>query len=141
MIKQISVFTEDKPGKIMNITKILDDNKITIKSITIDRANEYGTIKLLVDKPDETIAVFKKLKISYKYKKVLVIEMKNAPGGIFEISKILLKHNINLKDAYGFVTENKNTLMVIEVDEISKVRKIFKDKGLKMLTDKTMNKI
>lgn len=136
MAKQISILVEDKPGRIKNVTKLLDNNGIHIKAITIDRGPDYGAIKLLVDKPNKAINVFKKNNIPIKATEVIVLKMGRYSRGIFEITKVLSSKGINIKDVYGFVTKpHRAGLLVIEVSQKEKVKKILKAKGIEVLTN------
>jgi len=137
MAKQISIFAEDEPGKIKDISKFLGDNKINIKAITIDRGSEYGIIKLLVDKPNKAINIFKKNKIHVKTTQVIVVEIKKSTGSILEITNLLSKNGINIEDAYGFVVKDSHaSVLVLEVVNIKSVIKILKNNNIKVLSSK-----
>ncbi len=138
MAKQISIFAENQPGKIKNVTQVLSNNNIQIKSITLDRGTtDYGAIKLLVDNPKKAEKILKQNKIPIKLTEVIVIQMNKTSNSIFSITQLLSNNNINIKDAYGFVTEKENkSLLVVEVENNSKVKKILKNKNINILTDK-----
>lgn len=142
MIKQISIFARNQPGKISKITNLLGNNNINIKVITIDRGTDYGAIKLIVDKPDKATKIFNKNNIPLKVTEVLVIKMNGCTGGIPALSKLLSSKDINLQDAYGFVTEKNNiSLLAIEISDPKKVKQILGKENIKVLSDEAVYNI
>lgn len=133
---QVSVFAENKPGKIERITKILYIHNINIRAITISDAGDYGIIKLLVDKPEEACESFTSEGIAASLKEIVAIKIKDKPGGLFEISSILQSNNINVEDAYGFITKSHDeAVFIFQTGNIKKVENILKNAGFIVLMD------
>ena len=138
-VQQISVFAENKPGKIEVITKILTREKINIRAITIASSNKYGVIKLLVDNPEKAYRVLKKEGLSVALNPTLALGMEDKPGGLQAIAQIVKKYQINIEDACGFVIESKKkAVLVIQVKDIKKVRNIFLSEIVHLLIKKEL---
>ncbi len=138
-IKQISVFAQNKPGRIKRITEILSQNKINIRAITIASGDNYGVIKLLVDDPAKAYQALKKEGLSVALNEVLAVQMDDKPGGLYQILKILLENNINIEDAYGFVIKSGEiAVLVVNIAEIEKGKKILSAQKINLLQKKDL---
>ncbi len=133
---QVSVFAENKPGKIERITDVLSKNKINIRAITISDSGDYGIIKLLLDRPDEGCEYLMESGITATLKEIVAVKIKDRPGGLHEIASILTEQNINVEDAYGFmVKSHEEAVFVFQVENTKKAEHILTDKGFEVLTD------
>jgi len=136
MPQQISVFAENKPGKINRITGILADNKINIRAITISDTGDYGIIKLLLDKPQEGCDLLKDSGFAATLKDIVAVKMDDRPGGLHGATTVLTKENINVEDAYGFILEGGSTaVFVFQVENVQKTENVLKDAGFDLLAD------
>ena len=138
-VQQISVFAENKPGKIEVITKILTKEKINIRAITIASSNKYGVIKLLVDNPEKAYRALKEEGLSVALNPTLALEMEDGPGGLHTITQIVKKYQINIEDACGFVIKSKKkAVLVIQVKDIEKVKNILLSEKIHFLNKKEL---
>ncbi len=136
MPQQISVFAENKPGKIKRITGILADNNINIRAITISDSGDYGIIKLLLDKPQEGCDLLKESGFAATLKDIVAVKMADKPGGLHHASSILADRDINVEDAYGFILEGGNTaVFVFQVENVQKTENVLKEAGFVLLAD------
>lgn len=136
MPQQISVFAENRPGKIKRITGILAEKNINIRAITISDSGDYGIIKLLVDKPQEGCDVLKEAGFAATLKDIAAIKMDDKPGGLFRASTILADKGVNVEDAYGFILEGGSTaVFVFQVENVRKTENILKEAGFDILAD------
>lgn len=132
---QVSVFAENKPGKIEKITDVLSKKDINIRAITISDSGDYGIIKLLLDRPDEGCEYLKESGITATLKEIVAVKIKDRPGGLHEIASILTEQNINVEDAYGFmVKSHEEAVFVFQVENTKKAENILTGKGFKILT-------
>ena len=136
MAHQISVFVENKPGRIERVTEFLMKANVNIRAITVMGTFEYGVIKLLVDKPDVAYEALKAQGISAHKREIIAILMDDRPGGLNRIAKVFGKKKINIDDAYGFVVEDKKkAVLVIDVGRIQEAETVLKEEGLTVLSD------
>jgi len=112
-IKQISVFVENKIDQISEITKILGENKIDIKFVSIADATEFGILRMISSEPERAVEVLEKTGIAVKLSDVTAIEMPDRPNGLAEILTVLSNANINIEYLYAFVGRNEKTSVVV----------------------------
>jgi len=136
MAHQISVFAENKPGRIERVARILQGTGVNIRAITIATSGSFGVIKLLVDDPGKAQAALAADGLSVSMREIVALLMEDRPGGLLEVAEILGREGINIEDAYGFVIEDKKrAVLVIEVEKIPEVLDILTRRGLSALTD------
>ena len=136
MPHQLSVFAENKPGKIEKITKILSEGEINIRAVTISDAGDYGIIKLLVDNPQLANDLLKAENIAVTLKEIIAVRLEDKIGGLYEISSALTRNNINVDDSYGFITSpKKEAVFIFQIADITRAENILKQEGFYLLSD------
>ena len=136
MAHQVSVFVENKPGRLERVTETLAKANVNIRAITVSGTYEYGVMKFLVDKPDIALQALKSQGISAHLREILAVLMDDRPGGLHRIAKIFGQKKINIDDAYGFVIEDqKRAVLVVDVEKMGEAEKILQEEGLTILTD------
>jgi hypothetical protein len=136
MAHQISVFVENKPGRLERVTEILAKAKVNIRAFTVSGTYEYGVMKFLVDKPDKGLEALISQGIPANKREILAVLMDDRPGGLYRIAKVFGQRKMNLEDAYGFVIEDKKqAVLVVDVEKISEAKRALKEEGLTTLSD------
>ncbi len=136
MAHQISIFVENKPGRIERVAEIMARANVNIRAFTVMGTFEYGVMKFLVDKPSTALEALKAHGISANKREIIAILMDDRPGGLHRVAKIFGQRKINIDDAYGFVIEDKKrAVMVVDVEKIAEAEKILKEEGIPTLTD------
>lgn len=131
-VMQVSVFSENKPGRIEKITGIFANEGINILAIAITSTNGFGIIKLLVDKYELAYEKLKESGFTVTLNEVLAIEMKDSPGGLYEVSHILSKNSVNIENAYVYVVESRaRAFLLVEVKDIEKAKEALSNEDLK----------
>ena len=102
IIKQISVFSENKPGRLAAIALALEKSNVNIFAFSIAEANSFGVVRALVDKPDIARPVLENLGFAVQFTDVIAVRMKDEPGGLYETAKILGEAGINIEYAYAY---------------------------------------
>jgi len=136
MAHQISVFVENKPGRLERVTEILAKAKVNIRAFTVSGTYEYGVMKFLVDKPDKGLEALISQGIPANKREILAVLMDDRPGGLYRIAKVFGQRKMNIEDAYGFVVEDKKqAVLVVDVEKISEAKRALKEEGLTTLSD------
>jgi hypothetical protein len=136
-VKQISIFSENKPGKLQKITKVLAEAGVNILAINIASSNGFGVIRFIVDRCDLAYQRLKQKGFTVSLNEVLAIELVDRPGGLFEVSAILSKKKINIENAYVLILgSRKKAFLVVDVHDIEKAKKLLKHENLHFLTAK-----
>jgi hypothetical protein len=130
MLKQVSIYAENKKGCFQKITGILKDNNINILgSVTNDTA-EYGIIRMVVSDPEKSLAVLKDAGFICKTTSVLAIECPDEVGAFDKILKALYDSNINVNYTYlSFNRDSGLPIMVMHTDDVHAVENILVNKG------------
>jgi hypothetical protein len=105
MGKQISIFVENKPGKVNKITGILEKAKINMKAMTIADSGSFGIIKLITDDNEKAFNILREKNFLVSFQNVVVVEIPDSVGAFHKVAKILEDRDINIEDAYGFIME------------------------------------
>lgn len=140
-IKQISLFAENKPGRLSKIAETLSKAKINIRAFTIAEAGDFGVIRMVVDNPDQAYKTLQSKGFAVSETDVIGVEMKDVPGGLHEIAETLGKNGVNIDYAYAFVTKTELALLIIRVDDIAKAQKVLKAAKIRLVTSEEVSKI
>jgi hypothetical protein len=139
-VKLIAVFSENKPGQLARITKVLADENINIRWVTFATSETFGVIKLLVDKTDPAFRALRQQGWTVSRAAVLAVEVPDRPGGLHAVAECLTQHGINIENSSGFVSHNRAVLL-LEVDELARARRILKSEKLDLLSQEEMMRL
>ncbi|MBN2654520.1 MAG: ACT domain-containing protein [Nitrospirae bacterium] len=131
-LRQLSVFAENKPGKIEKITKALADAGINILAISITTTTEgFGAIKFIVDNSNLALETLKQNGFTATLNEVLGIKLQDKPGGLYFVTHLLTKNNINIENAHVFVDGHREkAYLLVEVEDIEDVKDRLSREGL-----------
>lgn len=136
MAFHLSVFLENKPGKLEKITKVLADNKINLRAMSLASAGKFGVVKLLLDKPEQAFEELKKQKITATKRKITAAVVDNVPGSFYDLLKKLSVNGINIEDCYGFLlNDGKTAAIVLEIESHPEAEGIMKSMGINVLDE------
>jgi hypothetical protein len=131
---QLSIFAENKPGKLAAVTHILATARINIRATTISTSDTFGVINLIVDNPQKALEALTEAGILAKLRRVLAVLIEDQPGALDRLAQLLVGEQINVNNAYGFVLENQvKAVFVVDVDQLEKAEKIIEEGGFKTL--------
>ena len=127
IIRQISVFVENKFGRLAKITQVLSDNDIDIQALSLADTTDFGILRIIVDKPDLALSCLKENGIVAKSTEVISVEIDNIPGGLSRVLSKFEENEITVEYMYAFVgRENHAAHMVVKTDNLEKTDKILK---------------
>jgi hypothetical protein len=113
MVKQISVFLENKEGRLAEVTKTVADNGINIRAMSIADTTDFGILRLIVDDPQKAQKVLEGAQYTVKVKDVLAVGINDEPGALAKVLDILLKSDIAIEYMYAFLGKCKGMALVI----------------------------
>lgn len=118
LVKQISVFLENKSGRLAEVTKTLSANKIDIRALYIADTTEYGILRMIVDKPDSALELLKKSGFTVSTTNVIAIAVEDTPGTLDNALEILSANRISVEYLYAFVgRRSSDAIVVIRVED------------------------
>ncbi len=112
-IKQISIFVENKPGRLADITAILAKRDIDIRALSIADTTDYGILRLIVSKPDKAVEVIREEGMTVSATNVLGIAIPDEPGGFAKAIAVLAENEISVEYAYAFITPRMGEAYII----------------------------
>ncbi|MDD5169604.1 MAG: ACT domain-containing protein [Syntrophales bacterium] len=131
---QLSIFAENKPGKLAAVTRILAREGISIRATTISTSDTFGVINLIVDHSQRAQEALTRAGMLAKLRQVLAVLIEDQPGGLDKLAQLLVNEGINVNNAYGFVLENQvKAVFVVDVDQLERAEKIIEENGFRTL--------
>jgi hypothetical protein len=123
IIKQLSIFLEDKSGRLTELTRILAENDINISALSIADAADYGIIRMVVGRPELAMKVLKEQGFSVHLTDVACLVVPNKAGGLYHALKILADYSINVDYMYAFAIDDKASVVIrsASIDEVISV--------------------
>ena len=102
-LNQISVFVENKPGKLQLLTGILAENNINMRALSLAETSEFGIVRIIADNLDAASVVLKEEGFVHTITKVLGVSIPDEPGGLNRVLKVLSAAGVNIEYMYAFM--------------------------------------
>ena len=136
---QVTVPTENTPGKLAGVSAILARERINIRAITISSFGERGFFNILVDDPKLAQKALTREGLRADLREVIAVIIDDRPGGMDKLVQLLATEGINIENAYGFVLEsNKTAVFVVDVSDPQGAEKILKAHKFKTLSPEAL---
>ena len=134
LIKQISVFIENKPGRLAEITGVLSKAGIDIRAFSIADTTDFGILRLIVNDPEKALITLKENMMTVSVTKVIAVKLQDKPGALNSVLHTLFDKGISVEYAYAFITRAKDDAYVIlRVENNEEAIKILEDAGISIL--------
>lgn len=139
MAKQISVFLENKSGRLAHVTKVLGDAGINIRALSIADTSDFGILRLIVNDPVKAYRILKEEGFTASETEVIAVSMPDSPGGLATVLDQMSEENLNIEYLYAFLGMKDNeALVVFKVEDIAKAKTSFKNKGIKFMEEQDL---
>lgn len=134
-VEQISIFIENKSGRLAEITRILGDAGINIRALSLADTSDFGILRLIVDNVETAKAVLKEKGFTVSKTEVVAVEVPDRPGGLSSLLQTLDAHQINVEYMYAFVERcGGNAVIIFRFDETDKAIDTLRGSGFTILT-------
>ena len=121
LIKQISVFVENAPGSLSEVTKALGDNGIDMSALSLADTSEFGILRLIVNDPEKACDVLRDHHFIVKQNYVVAAVVDDRPGGLTGVLEILAEAKVSVEYMYAFVgSKDGHAVVVIRPDDAEK---------------------
>jgi hypothetical protein len=135
-VRQISIFLENKFGRLAQVTRTLGENGINIRALSIADTNDFGILRLIVNEPEKAYAVLKESGFTVSTTDVIAAEVADTPGGLASALEVLEKAGINIEYLYAFVQKASSAaLVVIRVEQVGEAEKVLQQNGIHTLSE------
>ena len=112
-IMQISVFLENKSGRLARVTETLAKNNINIRALSIADTSDFGILRLIVNEPQKALQVLKEDGFTVSATEVVAVAVPDRPGGLAAMLKVFNENSINLEYLYAFMGNNTNKAITV----------------------------
>ena len=138
-IRQVSVFIENKVGRIMEITEVLGESNINLRALSLADTSDFGILRMIVDNIDKAVKVLKDKGFIVKETDVVAVEVPDKPGGLAHILEILCIANINVEYMYAFFEQPKDkALLIFRFEDPERAIEVLSEKGIQIAGGETL---
>ncbi|HAN20997.1 MAG TPA: acetolactate synthase [Clostridiales bacterium] len=135
-IKQLSVFVENKSGRLAEITAIIAEANIDIRALSIADTTDFGILRLVVDKPDEAEKTLKEAGLTVSLTNVIAVGISDKPGGFANAMKVLAEKAISIEYMYAFVSRDaERAYLIMRVKDNDTAACILLENGYELLSE------
>lgn len=133
-VEQISIFLENKPGALEEVTRVLKDADINIRALSLADTSDFGILRLIVNDIDTAEKVLQANGLTVRRTPVVAVEVPDRPGGLHSILELLSKKGINVEYTYAFVDRSgENALIIFRFDRIDEAIDVLLENGVTVL--------
>lgn len=134
LIKQISIFLENKSGRLAEVTRVLASNDIDISALSIADTTDFGILRLIVNKPEIAEQILKENGFTVSCTSVIAISVPDKPGGLSAALDVLDKKSIGIEYMYAFVGKAEcDALVILKVSDSDKAIKSLNENGINVV--------
>ena len=135
-VKQISIFLENKTGRLDEMTDILAKNNINMRAVSLAETDGFGIVRIIVDDPYSATTVLKDAGYINKLTSVVIVEVPNVPGGLNKVLKVFTEAGINLEYIYALSAgkEPQKAYMIFRVSDYKTAEAALTRAGIRVLT-------
>jgi len=139
LARQISVFLENKPGRISHITGLLARAGINFRASTIADSGTFGIFKIITDNNEQAYRVLKEAGCMLASQEVVIVEIPDKVGAFHRIARLLEKNTINIEDVYCIlISRAEKAALVLKVSDPETVKKILKKEKYRLLEEEAL---
>ncbi len=132
--KQISVFLENKPGQLIEFTRLLQEHKINMHAMCLADTKDFGILRVIVDDSYKAACVLKEAGFVFSITPVLTVEIPDEPGALVRAFEPLAAENINLEYTYAFTSRKEGSAyMILRVTDNEKAAEILGRSGIRLI--------
>ena len=138
-IRQISVFLENRSGRLADVCELLGANEIDIIAISISDTTDFGILRLIVDKPQRAEEVLSEARYTVNSTQVLAVRVEDRPGGLAEVLAMLAGEGMGVEYMYAVGKETKGAIIIMKVGDGVKADRFLSGQGVELLTEKKLH--
>lgn len=133
-VKQISIFLENKAGRLAEVTRILGEGQVNIRALSLADTTDFGILRLIVNDNAKALKILKENGFTVGETEVIAVEVPDRPGGLAGILAILYEAGMNVEYMYAFVERSSdNAVIIFRFDDIDAAIRALQSKGVKIL--------
>ena len=132
--EQISVFLENKTGRLAEVTGILSEANVNIRALALADTSDFGVLRLIVDDNIKAVKALKNRGFTVGRTDVVAVEVEDKPGGLHRLLDMLHNAEINVEYMYAFVQHSgENAVMIFRIDNIDEAVRVLEEQNVKVI--------
>jgi hypothetical protein len=141
-VEQISIFLENKSGRLAEVTEVLSKNGVNIRALSLADTADFGILRLIVNDPEKTKKVLKEDGFTVAKNEVVAVVVPDRPGGLAGILKTLNGKSINVEYMYAFVQKSEgNAVLIFRFDEVEHAIETLQKAGVRTLSGEEVQQL
>lgn len=133
-VEQISIFLENKPGTLEDVTRVLKDANINIRALSLADTSDFGILRLIVNDIDAAEKALHSKGFTVRRTAVVAVEVPDRPGGLHSILEVFSSKGINVEYTYAFVERSgENALIIFRLDRTDEAIEVLLESGFTVL--------
>ena len=141
-VKQISVFLENKKGRLADVARILAGQAINLRALSLADTADFGVLRIIVDEPDRCLSVLKSNSFVAQVTEVVAIEVEDKPGGLGRVLEVLDAASLNVEYMYAYVEKSKdNAVVICKIEERERAVRVLAQKGIATLSGEDLKRL
>ncbi len=141
IIKQLSVFLENKTGRLNEVTQLLGNAGINMSAFSVADTSEFGILRVIVSDPEKALAILKEAEFSVRLTDVICLNSPNEPGALARALDILSEESVFIEYLYAYSMNDKSANIVLKPDNIEKCIAVLQKHQLELVSASDMYKI
>ncbi len=136
MVRQISVFLENKFGRLAEATEAIGAGGVNLRALSVADTSDFGILRCIVNDTDKALAILKDKGFTANATGVVAAEVPDVPGGLAVLLKIPRDNDVNVEYLYAFVEKSHdNAIVILRTEDLEKTEKLLKEGGVRVLTE------
>jgi hypothetical protein len=141
-LKQISVFLENKKGRLAEVTKLIAAEKVNIRALFLADTTDFGVLRLIVNDPDLCFKVLKDNNFVAQQTEVIAVEVLDKPGGLQQILDIFDENDVNIEYMYAFgERQSDDAIVIFRIDQPDRAIKVLDKNKITVLSSDIISKL
>ncbi len=135
IIRQISVFIDNRPATLAEMTRALADRNINLRALSLAETRDFGTTRIIVADVDACVEVLKEAGYHFIETDVLAVEVADRPGGMADVLECIASEHISVEYAYAMIEKREGSAVIIlRVDNTGKAIMALRKRNIRLLT-------
>ncbi len=134
-VKQISVFLENRHGRLAEVTQVLGEHNLNIRALSLADTADFGVLRMIIDHPDQAYMVLKEKHYTVRESDVVALEVADQPGGLSGVLETLNQHDVNVEYLYAFPERESvdQAIMIFKFDDADNAVEVLQKSKIKMM--------
>jgi len=132
--EQISIFLENKAGRLSEVTRIFEQGRINIRALSLADTSDFGILRLIVDDNEKAKRLLKENGFTVRSTEVVAVEVQDKPGGLHQILTGLSQAGLNVEYMYAFVRQSgQNAVLIFRFDNTAAAAEVLRREGVRVI--------